>query len=217
MNKIISIANIKGGVGKSTISINLAGYFSRNLNTFLVDADPQGTSTDWSRKKNKNIENNLTISKHYYTFNDLKNTLPTESKKYDITILDCPPEEDKVLRLAIVQSDYLIIPITPSPFDIPSAKKTIDIVKEAAGKKITEVETRLLVSKKIVGTVLGKDIKETLELFKIPILKTEISQRVALCEAGIKGDTIFEYEPKSKAAKEFTELGKEVKKWLNQN
>ncbi len=219
INKIVSIINIKGGVGKSTIAINLAGYLSKSGKVLLVDSDPQETVIEWNRKRNKNqeIKTNFTIPESSYTFDKLKDIIPKESKKYDTTIIDCPPENDKTLRASIVISDFTIIPITPSPFDIPSAKKTIDVIKEAINKNIATTKIRLLVSKKIVGTVIGEDIQKTLKIFKIPLFKTEICQRVALCEAGIRGHTIFEYEPKSKATEEFKKLGKEVTKWLSQN
>jgi cellulose biosynthesis protein BcsQ len=54
-------------------------------------------------------------------------------------------------------------------------------------------------------------------VFNIPILKAEVSQRIALSEAGIMGQTIFEYAPLTQAAEEFTNIGKEIKKWQNQD
>jgi chromosome partitioning protein len=68
-----------------------------------------------------------------------------------------------------------------------------------------------------VGTNLGQEVREALRLFGLPILKTEICQRIALCEAGIVGQTIYEYARKSQAAWEFETLAKEVIKWRNQN
>lgn len=76
-----------------------------------------------------------------------------------------------------------------------------------------KVKPYIIISKKVVGTNLGKEVRKALTVFNIPILKTEICQRVALCEAGILGQTIHEYTPNSQAANEFEKLGKEILKW----
>ena len=59
--------------------------------------------------------------------------------------------------------------------------------------------------------------KKFLLLLKLPILKTEISQRIALCESAITGQSVLEYAPNSMAAEEFIELEKEIKKCLKQS
>lgn len=222
MSKIISLANIKGGVGKSTIAINLAGYLATNATVLLIDADPQGTVTDWDmvRHKNSKIQNNnISILETIEPFNDENfiKSVEINSKGKEFVIIDCPPEAKKIMRTVLVISDYTIIPVTPSPFDIRSANKTVQIIKKGLETKATKVKSRMLISKKIVGTALGKQAKESLEFLDIPVFKTEISQRVVLCEAGIEGYTIFEYEFQSKASQEFIKLGKEVEKWLSQN
>jgi len=86
--------------------------------------------------------------------------------------------------------------------------------KNSAG---IEVKPYLLISRKIVGTTLGREARQALEVFNVPILKTEVCQRVALCEAGIVGQTIHEYAPNSQAAEEFDNLEKEVLKWQRQS
>lgn len=215
MANIISISNIKGGVGKSTIAINLAGYLSRTGKIFLVDADPQGTICDWHsiRKKDFVVNNNLIITDEPYSDNKLKSSLKSESRNYDYVIIDCPPEDDRIMRTALTVSDFTILPVTPGPFDIRSAHKTVQTIKEGLQSKALKIKPRILISKKLVGTVLGREARKALEVFEIPIFKTEICQRIAISESGITGMTIFEYEPASKSADEFKKLGKEVEKW----
>ena len=86
--------------------------------------------------------------------------------------------------------------------------------KSSAG---IEVKPYLLISRKIVGTTLGCESRDALAVFNVPILKTEICQRIALCEAGIVGQTIYEYASNSQANDEFESLGKEVLKWQKQS
>jgi len=218
MATIIAIANIKGGVGKSTIAINLAAALAAHKKVLLIDADPQQTVIEWNKARIKidpaTLQHNtLTISDTFYTFEDLKTRLVTESKKYDYTIIDTPPEDDRIMRAALVYSDYVIIPVTPGSYDLRSTNKVVQILKEAKAARVTHVKPYLLISRKIVGTILGKQIRESLKIFNIPIVKTEIHQRIALTESGFFGKTINEYALTSIAKTEFDKLSKEVKTW----
>jgi len=217
MAVVISISNLKGGVGKTTISINLAGFLSKSFKVFLVDSDPQGSISGWLQRRNKNDPNklkhqNLEVAENPYSFEDLK-ILRQKTKNYDYIIIDCPPEDDKIMRTALSISHYTIIPVKPSPFDIYSSEKTILTKKEGLKTKAIDVKPFFLISLLKVGTLLARDIRGILKVFNIPIFKTEIADRIALTEAGIYGKTIFEYLPSHQSVEEFTKLGKEVLKW----
>lgn len=216
MTVIISIANLKGGVGKSTISINLAAYLSNSFKVFLVDSDPQGSTSAWFRVRLKNYPDKLhhktlDSSETPFSFKDLK-TLRHKFSKYNYIVIDCPPEDDKIMRTALVVSDYAIIPVTPSPFDIISSGKTFNIIEEGLKSKAIKVKPIILISQKVSGTIFGEEAQSTLQIFNLPIFKSTIGFRMASKKIGISGKTIFEY-PKSKAAEEFTKLGKEFLKW----
>jgi len=220
---IISIANGKGGVGKSTVAINLSGSLAeRAKSVSLLNADPQGTVLDWLQSRqdlntDKLNHHNLQISSAHWSDQELRKKIHPHAKKHSFTIIDCGPANDKITRSALAVSDVVIIPVSPSPYDIHSVRKTIEMIREGKKSASIPVQPFLLISRKIVGTSIGEDAREALSVLNIKVLKTEICQRVALCEAGIMGQTITEYNPHSIAAKEFDSLSKEVLKWQKRN
>lgn len=220
---VIAIANGKGGVGKSTIAINLAGTLAKKVKpVLLIDVDPQGSVSDWFNSRKEYLNNNSThedlhITQTPWTANEFASKLPSITKNYSFIIVDCGPANDKTMRTVLAISDYTIIPSTPSPYDIRSVKKTTDMLQEGKNSASIKVKPYLLISRKIVGTTIGRDVHDALSVFNIPIMKTEICQRIALCESSIIGQTITEYAPNSQAAIEFEKLGKEVLKWQKLN
>ncbi|MCG2713811.1 MAG: AAA family ATPase [Syntrophaceae bacterium] len=220
MSQIISISNQKGGVGKSTIAFNLAAALADNKHTvFVVDADPQGTVSMWAkariRHKSNKINPNVTFTENPWTPEEILKL--SQKQNYDFVIIDCGPANNKATKATLVVSNLTIIPISPSPLDINSARSTIELIEEGASRGATKSKVCLLISKKIVGTNLAKEARDACQMLKLPILKTEISQRVALCESAITGQSVLEYAPNSMAAEEFIALEKEVKKCLKQN
>lgn len=218
MNNVISIVNNKGGSGKTTTAINLAGYLSSENKVILIDADPQSSVCDWNKARVKNnesdlIHKNLTVTDNPVPQKQLEQV--SQISGYDFIIIDCPPEDAKIMRTALVISKYVIIPITPSPLDIRSAYITIKTITEGIKTKALDIKPAILISKKVIGTVLAKDVRDDLKPFGLLILKSEIGQRTAIVESTIYGKTIFEYKPESQAAMEFKELGEEVTKWVS--
>ncbi len=220
MGHIISVANQKGGVGKSTVAFNLAAALAkRRFSVFVVDADPQGTVAMWAKARARQDKNMVGID---IDFTDSpwppeKILTLSNEDRYDFIIIDCGPANNKVMRATLVVADLVIIPVSPSPLDINSALSTIKLIRDGEQRGATKAKAFLLISKKVVGTNLAKEAKQTCQMLKLPIFKTEISQRIALCESAITGQSVLEYAPNSVASEEFIALEKEVRRCLKQN
>ena len=202
---IISLVNQKGGVGKTTIAVNLACSLSEKGNdVVLVDADPQGSVLQW-----QSILNNHPFTVKHLPSADLLGNRKSILKKTDHVIIDAPPAVGEMTCAILGISDLAIVPIAPSPLDIWSSKETISLFPEAR-KHNRRLRAKLLICRKIVGTRVGKEVREALETYGMALFESEISQRVAFVEAMISGRSVMAYAPNSEAANEIRRLSEEI-------
>lgn len=222
MAYIIVIANQKGGAGKTTVALNLASTISREtIPALLVDADPQGTLSSWASARSQQPENKikhkrLSISPNPLSPTDIEKTVPSLSGEYDYIILDCGPANDRAMRASLAVSNFAIVPLSPSPLDMWSVQTTAEMISKGIDQYHLSLEARLLVSRSIPGSTLGRELRDALSDYPFSFFNTTINQRVSLTRATVLGMTIHEYDPNSPAANEFNQLGKEVKRWLRQ-
>lgn len=203
---IISIQNQKGGVGKTTLAIHLSHALSMMpAKVLLVDADPQGSARDWATAR-KNEPPFTVIGLDRPT---IHRDLPSMAANYDHVVIDGPPRVSELARSAIAAADLVIIPVQPSPYDVWAAQEVIDLIKEASVFK-ENLKSAFVINRKITNTAIGRDVLTALADFDLPILRSQVCQRIAFAESADTGQTVLEIEPKGQAAKEIIALAKEV-------
>lgn len=203
---IVSFLNQKGGVGKTTLAINVAAAFSKQeRRVLLVDADPQGSALDWSATRTAEP----LFSVAGLPRSSLHKELPSLARGYDLVVIDGPPRVYDVARSAIMASSLVVIPIQPSPYDVWAAKEIVDLMGEALVFK-PDLKSAFAINRRIVNTALGRDVVEALSAYPIPVLKSAICQRIALAESAAQGQTIFESAPNHPAGKEVLNLVNEI-------
>ena len=202
---IISVVNQKGGVGKTTVAINLAAMLKRkNFNLVLVDADPQGSATQWH-----DVEENQAVKVIHHPKQITPADIEALMQGCDHMVIDAPPAIGDITRSILAVSDLAIVPLSPSPLDIWSCWGTLEMIKEVQQEN-PGLKSQLLISRKIPGTRVGREAREAMEVFDTEIFNAELCQRVAYVDSMTSGVSVMQYAPGSKAMQEIEGLFEEI-------
>ncbi|BAZ36862.1 cobyrinic acid a,c-diamide synthase (plasmid) [Calothrix sp. NIES-4101] len=212
--KIIAVVNQKGGAGKTTISMQLAGTIAqKGKKVLVVDTDPQGTATRWA----SSASDDSIFPASVIGLSNASDKVHREVKKfiedYDFIVIDCPPAADSpVPQSALLVADLALIPILPSPLDIWATvgiKKVIESVMTIN----EDLKGRLVLNQSQPKTTLTKESEDILNEFGIPLCKTQIQQRQIYRQSAVYGQTVHSFGAKAKSAiAEMEKLTKEVLK-----
>ena len=195
---IIGILNQKGGVGKTTLAVNLAAALTRQGGrVLLVDADPQGSALDWAAAR----EGDPLFAVVGLPRPTVHKEIAVIGQGYDHVVIDGPPRVTDLARSAIMASDLVMIPVQPSPYDIWAADEVVKLIAEARVYK-ENLKSVFVVNRKIANTAIGRDVGEALAAYPVPVLKASVTQRVVFAEAVAQGKSIFEIDQEGMAAKE---------------
>ena len=206
---IISILNQKGGVGKTTLSINIASTLAlAGYSVLLIDADKQRSALDWAAVREKSpIFNVVGIST-----SKIHKEIKLLEDKYDYIVIDGPPRVYDVARSVIAGSDIVLIPVQPSPYDIWSAEEVVSLVKEVQEtlSSFKKVNAYFVINRRIGNTTIGRDVREALSNYPFDVLEQTIHQRIVYSETAASGTSPIEEDPDSIAGKEIKKLVEEV-------
>lgn len=195
MSLIFSFINQKGGVGKSTLSINVAACLTLfGQKVLLIDADKQATASTWASLRSDAPFQVVGMARENMARDAIK-----LAQDFDFTIIDGPPQAEAISRSCIAASDLVAVPIEPGGASRWSSDLTIRQLKEALEFK-PSLKCGFVVSRRIGATVLGRDTRSMAADAGIPVFATEIEQRIAYAEALTMGKTVFEWAPSTSPA-----------------
>lgn len=206
--RVITIAQQKGGAGKTTMAAHLAVAWaaSGRNKVAIVDIDPQGSLTQWFDVRKEHFgdeEVGLTFAS--ISGWRVRSELDRLKYTHDIIVIDSPPHTDAEARTAIRAADLVVVPLQPSPMDVWATSATINVCKQEK-VPVKMVLNRVPPNASITEAVSGEMVGLTANRF---------GNRVAYAGSLMHGLGVTEYAAMSKAAEEVRALAKEIMQYLN--
>ena len=206
LSKVITVAQQKGGTGKTTLAVHLALAFIKyhNLKVAIIDTDPQGSLGKWFmiREEKKLSNDNLTFKTASLWGAQYESKALI--KDHDIVIIDTPPKIESDARPSIEAADLVLIPVAASQVDFWATGAIVDIAKKANKKILIQINRSNQRSKLISKT---NDFIKSLNLSST---KTIIGNRQIYAASMGEGKSVVEKQKKSKAVEEIKQLSEQI-------
>ena len=211
LSKVITIAQQKGGTGKTTLAVHLALAFIKyhNHKVAIIDTDPQGSLGKWFmiRSEKNSLNKNLTFKTASLWGAQYESKILKQD--HDIVIIDTPPKIESDARPAIEAADLVLIPIAPSPVDFWATESIIEIAKKAKRKVLIQINRANHRSKLISKT------HEYIKSINVKSTDTLIGHRQIFVSSMGEGKTVVEKQRKSKAVEEIKSISNQILLELN--
>jgi chromosome partitioning protein len=207
--KIITVAQQKGGAGKTTLVAQLGIAFAvKGRRVALVDIDPQGSLASWFRIRETNgSAGAITLS----SVNGWRTQAAVEklASQNDVVLVDSPPHAETEAKIAVRAADLVLVPIQPSPMDLWATAPTLALAR--AEKRpllivINRAQARIKLTEDLAMQIMG---------LGAAVAKSAIGNRVPFAASMLEGKGVLETAPRSKAAGEIAALAKEIMKALS--
>ena len=187
--KILVVANGKGGVGKTTTTMSLAGIFSDRYKVLAVDADPQASLSWWMERERQKTNFDLVKETNPLILGKLR-----KIEGYELIVVDTPPALDsEALAAVLAAADYLLLPTPPAPMDLTALIQTVRQAVLPVGVAhrvlLTRVDSR--------SSEEAREAQKTLKEVGIPACKTFIRAYKAHERAALEGIPITQWRGKN--------------------
>ncbi len=205
--KVFTIAQQKGGAGKTTIACHLAVALSQGgkKKVAVVDIDPQKSLSRWHEMREQKLgkgKSGLTLSAigGWRTQNEVDRLKQT----MDFVVIDSPPHAETEARIAVRAADLVILPVQPSPMDLWAVQPTIDLARQEKAEMV------LVFNRMPPRGVLADELTAQARELGVPIADSSLGSRVAFAASLYAGKSVGESEPSGLAAAEMAALAAEL-------
>ncbi len=202
--KVLTVAQQKGGSGKTTLAANLAiGFAQSGRSVALVDIDPQGSLGRWfmTRAEDPAMIEGMdfsTSSAWGITYECRK-----LADRFDVVIVDTPPKADSDLRPALRVADLVLVPVSMSHVDLWATEGVLDLARRE------DKPALVVMNRARAGTRLAADVAEAAAQLDAEIASAQLAHRVIYAESLGKGRGASE-QGRSPARTEVAALVEEV-------
>ena len=187
---VVALLNQKGGVGKTTIAVNLAHALQEDgAKVLLVDADPQASARDWHEANGGELLNVVGLDRE-----TLDKDLLAIKGDYEWIVIDGPPAIATLSAVALRCADVVLIPTTPSAYDVWACADLVEMIK--ARQEISpKPKAYFVISRAIKGTKLSGEVAGALEEYGFPVFEAGTTQKVAYPTTAGEGKTVLSTFP----------------------
>lgn len=166
MGKVITIANAKGGVGKTTTAVFIANELSKKHKVLLQDSDPQGSSTDWV----------IDLENRSFDIEPANKRTVGKTKGYDYIVIDTPPLNEDIIQAGVNVADLVVIPTASNNMEL-------DRVYELVESFGSEKNYKVLITRADLRTKAFRFIKELFGEEDVSYFNTSIKMRTSISES----------------------------------
>lgn len=208
---IIGFLNQKGGVGKTTLAVNVADYLSSAMGkrVLVIDADPQGSSLDWLARGEEECGFDMVGLPKPVIHKQIEKL----KQGYDCVLIDGPPRVTAVMRSAMLSCDLVVVPIQPSPYDLWASEEVMELYEECKVFK-PKLKLKFAINRKQPRTAIGSDFVAVLAEREWVAFSTTVCQRTVFAQSAALGKTIGNYGNDGQARFEIEYLSDEIIKEL---
>jgi chromosome partitioning protein len=204
--RVITIAQQKGGAGKTTLAAQLAIVWSLQGHRLAVlDIDPQASLAAWAELRRARLgEPGLGFEFAALSGWRAGEWVERRARETDLVIVDSPPHAEMEARIALRAAGLVLMPLQPSPLDLWSSATTLRLAR-AEGRAVLAVLNRVPARSSLVETVIAELARDA-----VPLAAATLGSRVAFAQAMAQGRGVVETAPSSLAAAEIAALAAEV-------
>jgi chromosome partitioning protein len=206
--RIITVAQQKGGAGKTTLAAHLAvAYSAMKMRVVAVDIDPQQSLSRWYALRQERL-GDAAAGVLVSAIEGWRARVEVDrvAAGHDVVIIDSPPHAETEARIAIRAADLVVVPVQPSPMDLWATRPTLDL---AASERVPVL---LVFNRVLPRANLTEAMEDEAKHLGARIARARLGNRVAFASALAEGRAVGESQPRGRAAQEIAALAKEILK-----
>ena len=205
---IITVAGLKGGVGKTTIATGLGTCFHvAGANTVVVDADPRRVATRWATVGMG--AGNQIPRVEYVEARALSRRVEELATEAEVVVVDAPPWLGQEIKDSLLLAHLVLLPVMPGGYDIWVLQETLAVLADA--RQVRKDLRAFVVPNAVDNTKSSELMVTSLPKLGVPVLGKGLSRRAVHREVGLAGAGVTEYAPSSPAADEMRSLFRGVR------
>jgi len=204
--RIITVAQQKGGTGKTTVAAHLAvALLQRGKSVAILDVDPQGSLGEWFEARERRLGEAATglrfrTASGWGARREARDLV----RDHDFVVVDTPPKSDSEARPAIEAANLVAVPVQPTPVDLWSTDSTLAMIAREGGSGllvINRVTQRAKLAAEMIAVIRGLGCAAA---------DAQLGNRIGFAASMGTGSTVLELEPSGKAAQEVQALAEEI-------